>query len=118
MGLNIFGTDNQTKQEVPPRSIVREAIHEVDVVHTAFRPEQTAAVLLLTAALCEHYELPMQVPMTGNDVLATVMQPGQLAVYRGVIGHLHVNRQKIDPGIAILRAIAALPKRGKDGAAQ
>lgn len=124
-GANLFsigievvnpGTDRST--EKPPRALTRESIHGVDQVRTTFYPAQVRAALLLTDALCTHYGLPMRVPMAGSDVLATALSPEQLAHWRGVLGHLHVTRTKVDPGLALLRAVAAHPLRGREGSAE
>lgn len=90
-----------------PRAVVVESIHGRDVKHTTFTAEQVAAALALVETLCKAYGLPLAVPMDGRGVLSTVVPKAQLAAFRGVIGHLHTTLRKIDPGIAILRAVAA-----------
>jgi N-acetyl-anhydromuramyl-L-alanine amidase AmpD len=118
IGIEIVNPATEVSKETPPRALTREVIHGVDQVRTAFYPAQVKAALALTAALCTQYMLPMRVPMAGADVLATVLTPGQLAEWTGVLGHLHVNRQKADCGLMLLRAVAAHSLRGRDGSAQ
>lgn len=90
-----------------PRAVVVESIHGRDVRHTTFTADQMTAALALVEALCKAYGLPLAVPMDGRDVLGTVMGKEQMATFRGVCGHLNLTARKIDPGIAILRAVAA-----------
>jgi N-acetyl-anhydromuramyl-L-alanine amidase AmpD len=90
-----------------PRAVVVESIHGQDVQHTTFTAAQVTAALALVDTLCQAYGLPLAVPMDGRDVLSTVMPKAQLDTFRGVMGHLHTTRRKLDPGIAILRAVAA-----------
>jgi len=100
-----------------PRVVVVERIHGHDTQHTTFTAEQVTAVLALTETLCKAYGLPLAVPMDGRGVLATAAKSNLLDGFRGVIGHLHLTRRKNDPGLAILRAVAALdPGNGtRDG---
>lgn len=100
-----------------PRAVVVETIHGQDLQHTTFTAEQMTAALALTQALCKAYGLPLAVPMDGHDVLATQAPKAVLDSFRGVLGHLHVTKRKVDPGLAILRAVAALdPVNGfRDG---
>jgi N-acetyl-anhydromuramyl-L-alanine amidase AmpD len=87
------------------REVLLERIHGIQAKRTTFLPEQMASALALVEALCKAYGLPEEVPMAGSDVAATVV-PG-IERHRGVIGHLHLKQSKVDPGLAILRAVAA-----------
>lgn len=118
VGIEIVNPATTSNVETPPRTLLRENIHGVDITYTAFYPAQVKAALLLVQALCAHYELPVDVPMVGGDVASTVLPATQLASYRGVLGHLHVSPQKTDCGLMLLRAVHALQTRGKDGAAE
>jgi N-acetyl-anhydromuramyl-L-alanine amidase AmpD len=93
------------------RALVREEIHGVEQVATAFTSEQTASTIALTRSLCAAYGLPFATEMDGTDVFATVMAESQFRQFRGVCGHFHLTRRKRDPGLAILRAIAATSLR-------
>lgn len=93
-----------------PRAIVREEIHGVDKVSTTLTAEQTATGLALVQSLCTAYGLPVQTAMAGQTVLSTVMSESDFRKFRGVLGHLHLTKRKVDPGLAILRAIAALTR--------
>jgi N-acetyl-anhydromuramyl-L-alanine amidase AmpD len=93
------------------RALVREEIHGVEQVATAFTSEQVASTIALTRSLCSAYGLPLDVPMDGEDVLATVMPEHDFKAFRGVCGHLNLTTRKRDPGLAILRSIAAISRR-------
>lgn len=106
IGIEVQNRANGARmQKGVAREIVIERIHGMDAARTAFTAEQMASTLALTSVLCEAYGLPLRVPMNGKDVMATVLIEAELSVYRGVLGHLHVSRAKVDPGLAILRAI-------------
>lgn len=90
-----------------PRAVVVENIHGQDVQHTTFTADQMVAALALTETLCKAYGLPLAVPMDGHDVLSTAAPRTTLDGFRGVVGHLQLTTRKVDPGLAILRAVAA-----------
>jgi N-acetyl-anhydromuramyl-L-alanine amidase AmpD len=100
-----------------PRAVVVESIHGQDVQHTTFTVEQVTSAIALVETLCKAYGLPLAVPMDGRAVLSTAMTKAQQDTFRGVCGHLNLTTRKIDPGLAILRAVAARdPANGyKDG---
>jgi N-acetyl-anhydromuramyl-L-alanine amidase AmpD len=87
------------------REVVIERIHGKEGKRTTMLPEQVASAIALVEVLCKAYGLPMEVPLTGADVTATVVP--NLSMWRGVLGHLHLKATKIDPGLVVLRAIAA-----------
>lgn len=100
------------------RQLVREEIHGVELTATTFTAEQVKAQLDLTRVICGHYGLPVAVPLEAGDVLARVMTEPEFLAFRGVLGHYMLTRQKRDPGLALMRAIAAMPLRGDDGRAE
>ena len=67
-----------------------------------YTPEQYAALVKLAAGLCR--TLPRIRPDAPRDasgrVLDSVMDPGELAAFGGIVGHHHVSRRKQDPGPA------------------
>ncbi len=78
-------------------------INGSDLVMWDFTPEQYDALIKLTAAL--HRALPgieLKYP-EGPDgqVLDRVLEPDEFRSFRGVLGHSHVQRNKIDPGPAM-----------------
>jgi N-acetyl-anhydromuramyl-L-alanine amidase AmpD len=95
------------------RELVREVIHGDERIATTFLAPQIASALALAEVLSDAYHLPMAVPMDGNDVLSTVMSERVADVFIGHTGHLHWSPAKVDPGITLLRAIAAHSARKK-----
>jgi N-acetyl-anhydromuramyl-L-alanine amidase AmpD len=76
-------------------------------IYDSFTDDQMAVVVPLVEALCTAYRLPMRVPMRGDVPIATELSPLDLAKWRGVLGHVHLEQRKRDPGVHVLRAIAA-----------
>ncbi len=67
-----------------------------------FTPEQYEALVLLAAALVETFpRIDPDAPRgPDGEVLTSVMAPGQLASFGGIVGHHHVSAVKQDPGPA------------------
>lgn len=93
------------------RQLVLEEIHGRELMRTTFLPVQISSALRLAEVLSEAYDLPMVVPMAGNDVLATAMPEVEAKAFRGHMGHFHWTANKTDPGLVLLRAIAAHDRR-------
>lgn len=87
-----------------------------------FTPEQYAALAKLTAALADVFpRLPLDAPR-GSDgqVVPHVLPPADLARFTGVLGHHHVQANKLDPGPAfqwdrVLREARALRADARRG---
>jgi hypothetical protein len=102
-----------------PRAVVREVIHGHAANATTFTAAQMRSLLELTQVICAHYDLPLDVPRDPDGaVLTRVLSEPEFESFRGVLGHYMLTRRKRDPGLALMRAVAALPLRGKDGAAE
>lgn len=66
-----------------------------------FTREQYAALVKLTSALCTILAIPCDYPRDEQGHLVTgVLPPDRLASYRGLLGHFHVQQNKVDPGPA------------------
>lgn len=65
-------------------------------------PQQYDSLVALTAALCRTFpELKADVPRTpSGEVLQGVLEDAAFESFRGILGHFHVQRNKIDPGPA------------------
>ena len=124
-GMNAFGPGvevaNRASDEadrVPKRPLLKERFAGSDAVYTSFLPDQVKAVHALVASLCEAYGIPLDVPRdsTTGDVLARQFTPAELAAYTGIVGHCHWSpKRKRDPGLALLRSVAAIGPRGAIG---
>ncbi len=67
-----------------------------------FTPEQYAALTKLTATLCTVFpKITCDAPRQADGrVINHVLTDSQWATYQGVLGHYHVDRNKLDPGPA------------------
>ena len=87
------------------RTLLRERVHGTSVTYYGFTSAQIRASLALIEALCRAYALPMRVPLLGGEVYPSELGPYLGSPYFGVIGHLHVNKSKVDPGLSFLRSV-------------
>lgn len=78
-------------------------IHGEEFRQYDFTPEQYAALIRLTAALSAVFpNLPCDYPRdTSGHVVPHKLDDAALAAYRGVLGHFHIQSNKIDPGPAL-----------------
>jgi N-acetyl-anhydromuramyl-L-alanine amidase AmpD len=81
---------------------VRGTIQGEDLVQYDFTPEQYAALTKLTATLCKIFpKLKCQYPVDAQGKLVSHKLPDdELKNYSGVIGHYHIQTNKVDPGPA------------------
>jgi N-acetyl-anhydromuramyl-L-alanine amidase AmpD len=81
---------------------VSGAIHGQQLFQYDFTPEQYRALIHLTAALCKVFpRIRCDYPRDGaGDLLRTRLPDEELERYEGVLGHFHVQRNKVDPGPA------------------
>jgi N-acetyl-anhydromuramyl-L-alanine amidase AmpD len=109
IGIEII--NRASDKRVPTRNVVRvarrEEIHGRSWFYAAFTVQQIHSAVVLNEALCTAYELPLAVPMLRGDVYPTVLPVQLLRSYRGVLGHLHLDIEKPDPGLELLREIQA-----------
>lgn len=81
---------------------VRGRIQGSELVMFDLTPEQYDSLIKLTAALCAIFpNLPCDYPRDAEGKLLTdVLPPDELPTYRGLLGHYHMQKNKIDPGPA------------------
>jgi N-acetylmuramoyl-L-alanine amidase len=81
---------------------VRGVIQGDDLIQYDYTPQQYAALVKLTAALCKVFpKLKCQYPVDENGKLIPHKLPDdQLKKYEGLIGHYHIQTNKNDPGPA------------------
>jgi N-acetyl-anhydromuramyl-L-alanine amidase AmpD len=67
-----------------------------------FTPEQYAALIKLTAALCRTLpKIRCDYPRDAEgNLIARQLSPEHLAHYQGLLGHYHIQADKVDPGPA------------------
>ncbi|MEI9961774.1 MAG: N-acetylmuramoyl-L-alanine amidase, partial [Limisphaerales bacterium] len=114
-------TNGQTSITIPPRygnggilkagftghparpEPVRGTIQGEDLIQYDFTPEQYAALIKLTVALCKIFpKLQCRYPVDENGKLIPNKLPDdQLKNYAGVLGHFHIQTNKTDPGPAL-----------------
>lgn len=81
---------------------VRGVVQGTDLMQYDLTPEQYKALTKLTAALCKVFpKITCDFPRDENGALLTKKLPDdQLKAYGGVMGHYHIQTNKIDPGPA------------------
>ncbi len=67
-----------------------------------FTPEQYAALVKLTAALCKVFpKIRCDYPKdTVGKLITSKLPDDQLGAYQGILGHYHIQTNKVDPGPA------------------
>jgi hypothetical protein len=77
-------------------------IQNQELIQYDFTPQQYDALIKLTAALCKIFpKLECDYPHDAQGRLIRVKIPeGELDSYHGVLGHYHVQKNKVDPGPA------------------
>ena len=73
-----------------------------DLVQYDFTPEQYQSLIKLTAALCKIFpKIQCRYPTNDSGQLVTAKLPDEvLTNYEGILGHYHVQTDKVDPGPA------------------
>jgi N-acetylmuramoyl-L-alanine amidase len=81
---------------------VRGTIQGKELVQYDFTPEQYAALTKLTASLCKIFpKLKCRYPVDAQGHLIPRKLPAEeLKNYQGVLGHYHIQTNKVDPGPA------------------
>ncbi len=88
----------------PDRSeLVRGVTQGIELVQYDFTPQQYAALIKLTAALCKVFpKIRCDYPRDAAGKLVPQKLPDEeLAKYQGVLGHFHIQTNKTDPGPAL-----------------
>jgi N-acetyl-anhydromuramyl-L-alanine amidase AmpD len=94
-------TQNFTGRPARPEPVPGN-IQKTDLVQYDLTPEQYAALTKLTAALCRIFpKITCDYPRGPDGRLATTRLPdAELKAFGGVIGHYHIQTNKVDPGPA------------------
>lgn len=84
------------------RGTTQMDIHGVKYTVAKFFPKQIKALKVLLEVVNGILRIPNVLPKDKNGVLlATVMDPEDLKRYSGIVGHYHITKTKIDPGIEV-----------------
>jgi N-acetylmuramoyl-L-alanine amidase len=77
-------------------------IHGQEVAQYDYTPEQYRALVHLTAALCKTFpKIACDYPRDADGhLLLSKLPDEELSQYQGLLGHYHVQRNKVDPGPA------------------
>jgi len=81
---------------------VKGTVNGHELMQYDFTNEQYEALIKLTAALARVLpKLKLDAPREADGSLrTTVLSKEELAAYSGLLGHLHVTKNKVDPGPA------------------
>jgi N-acetylmuramoyl-L-alanine amidase len=82
--------------------IIKGQIQEIDLVQYDFTPQQYAALVKLTATLCTVFpKIQCRYPTDASGKLIPhKLDDDDYDKYEGVLGHYHVQSDKVDPGPA------------------
>ena len=104
--------------------LIRGNIQGHDLEQYDFTPEQYRALVRLTAALCRVFpRIKCDYPRDSAGRLVTAKLPdNELQAYAGLLGHYHIQTNKVDPGPAfqwdrVVDGAAALLRTSQDKAA-
>jgi len=81
---------------------IRGAIQGKELMQYDYTPQQYAALIKLTASLCKIFpKLKCRYPVdTQGQLIRHKLPPDELKNYEGVLGHYHIQTDKVDPGPA------------------
>ena len=84
------------------RDPVRGAVHGIELAQSHFTSAQYTALAKLIDALCRTFpRIERRVPRDANgDVVMSKLPDDELANFRGILGHFHIQENKVDPGPA------------------
>lgn len=102
------------KKGLPERNIIaNDKIHGKPTgPYLYYYPAQLNALEALIKVLSKECKIPLQAPMKNGKLVRGVDSRVKSEVFRGLVGHYHVNEDKIDPGKLPLDEIV---KRIKEG---
>jgi N-acetyl-anhydromuramyl-L-alanine amidase AmpD len=80
----------------------RGTVHGIELVQSDFTLQQYAALAKLIDALCRTFPMiERRVPRDdGGAVIMTKLRDDELENFRGILGHFHIQENKVDPGPA------------------
>ncbi|HUG12273.1 MAG TPA: N-acetylmuramoyl-L-alanine amidase [Opitutaceae bacterium] len=87
---------------LPPGDVIRGTVHRIELVQPGFTATQYAALAKLIDALCRTFpRLERDYPRdAAGEIVLSNLPDDALANFRGVLGHFHIQENKVDPGPA------------------
>jgi N-acetyl-anhydromuramyl-L-alanine amidase AmpD len=113
VGVEIVNRGAPPALATAPRETYSDRIHGIPFDYLRFHPAQVGAAYTLCRALCEVLEIPYRFPTESGAVTRGIMGESEIKTYRGILGHYHVSRGKVDPSPHLLdelHAKASLPR--------
>ena len=91
---------------------VRGVIQGKDLVQYDFTPEQYRALIKLTATLCKALpKIKCDYPKdAAGNLIRQKLPDAELKAYQGVLGHYHIQTNKVDPGPALPMGLRHQPR--------
>ena len=104
-GLEVQGRGIDRTAEA--KASTDENIHGRKIPVLPFTEPQYRAIVGLSVALMTAFELPLQCPgmPDGSGPYSGLMPRAAIHSFRGVLGHFHVSRHKLDPGLDVFRRL-------------
>ena len=96
-----------------PREVYSDSVHGRKMDFLRFFPAQVSAAYDLCIDLCDLLNLPWEFPTERGRVTRRLRSKKELTDHRGLLGHLHVSRRKVDPSPHLLDELqmsASLPE--------
>lgn len=103
-GIEMTNAANGLVRDVPAYT---ERVHGKAFSCSGFTPAQLASAKELVGTLCRAFGLPYVSPS-----VSTFLESKVLKEYRGVLGHFHFTRRKVDPGTRVFRELGLVGKEG------
>jgi N-acetylmuramoyl-L-alanine amidase len=105
IGIEIanIGAFSMSEAGIPPMiDPIRGTVHGIELVQSEFTPQQYDALAKLIEALCRSLpHIERRVPRDANgDIVMEKLSDDELANFRGILGHFHIQENKVDPGPA------------------
>lgn len=73
----------------------------------SYTREQVTSLLAGLRTILGAYGLPWQVPTRNGQLVTGVLTGAEFNAFRGILGHYMVSNEKTDPGVPLMRAVAA-----------
>ncbi len=101
-GTNILYTKNFVGHPARPEPVVGD-IQGITLTQYDYTPEQYEALAKLTATLCKVFpKINCDYPRdAAGKVIPRKLSDEELEKYQGVLGHFHIQTNKVDPGPAL-----------------